>query len=249
MNELTSIWKKCCEFFSTGDKFTKICGSKSVGCCKDAENRLFGEDVIDGLGDKDAKIFRKQCDCLPGCRTIQYEVEIDRAKLDLDDWLRAYNAPDDKIPKNQRWGIRSNYLSILSFPFNIIRIPLIFGISEFSRAFRTRDESISHYELFYFARITKLRLIIAFGDYLVTTLKKSASCTPTDFLAACGGLLGLFLGLSALNIMQFVYRLALRAFCVLRQLNTRNKVTPFHRNIAIYNSTFHSVDSRNTDVA
>lgn len=102
MNNFILIWTKVWGFSVAGDKYTKICGTKSVECYKDAENRLFGEDIIDGLSDNNARIFRKQCRCLQGCTRIQYEVEFDRAKLDLDDWLKAYNAPDDLIPKNQK---------------------------------------------------------------------------------------------------------------------------------------------------
>lgn len=48
-----------------------------IGCYKNAAEKLYGEDIVDGLEDKSAKLFRKKCNCLPSCTSISYEV-IDR---------------------------------------------------------------------------------------------------------------------------------------------------------------------------
>lgn len=66
-------------------------------CYQKAENKLFGEDIIDGLTDNDAKSFHLNCDCLPACKTIQYNMQIDRAKLDLTNWVRSYDVSLDRI--------------------------------------------------------------------------------------------------------------------------------------------------------
>lgn len=42
-----------------------------------AAEKLYGEDIVDGLEDENAKSFRKQCNCLPSCTSISYKV-IDR---------------------------------------------------------------------------------------------------------------------------------------------------------------------------
>lgn len=65
-----------------GEKSSRICGAASVRCYETAELKLFGEDVIDGLQDTEAKSFREKCKCLPGCTSIIYDGEIDRAKFD-----------------------------------------------------------------------------------------------------------------------------------------------------------------------
>lgn len=57
----------------------------------DAIDRLYGEDVVDGLRDQDAKSFRENCNCLIGCQTIFYDVEIDRSLLELDQWTESYS--------------------------------------------------------------------------------------------------------------------------------------------------------------
>ncbi len=41
----------------------------------------------------------------------------------------------------------------------------------------------------------------------------------TDFVAACGGILGLFLGISLLSIVELVYYFSLRLFCSYRLKN------------------------------
>lgn len=95
-------------------------------------------------------------------------------------------------------------------------------------------------------RYKESRIYIAYDDYEVMTLKRRALYSQTDFLAACGGLLGLFLGLSALNIIQFIYSFTLRAFCAIRQLKSKNDVAPFHSNHNIESNTIHTINGLDT---
>lgn len=60
----------------SGTASTKICGGAKVICCLEAESKLFGEDVIDGLQDHYAKSFRKKCNCLPSCTSMQRLTEL-----------------------------------------------------------------------------------------------------------------------------------------------------------------------------
>lgn len=59
----------------------------------------------------------------------------------------------------------------------------------------------------------------------------------TDFVAACGGLIGLFMGISLLSIVEFFYYFSLRLFCSIRlkkaKIDTekgivRGKAHPLH---------------------
>lgn len=54
------------------------------------------------------------------------------------------------------------------------------------------------------------RVVIFFRDSQFITSKRSELYGPTDFLANCGGLLGLFMGVSILSLAEIVY------FCTLR---------------------------------
>lgn len=65
-----------------GDKNTKICGTGRAQCYRDAEKKLFGEDVIDHVRKDSSKVFRATCDCLPACTSIKYSADIDRTKFD-----------------------------------------------------------------------------------------------------------------------------------------------------------------------
>lgn len=62
-------------------------------------------------------------------------------------------------------------------------------------------------------RVHPVDLLISFNNYEVRTLIRSEKYTYTDFLAICGGLLGLFLGVSTLSIIEFVYYSTLRLYC------------------------------------
>lgn len=60
-----------------------------------AEENMYGEDIIDGLTDENAKLFRERCNCLPACMSIEYGADIDRAKYDIIAALNSYNMPTD----------------------------------------------------------------------------------------------------------------------------------------------------------
>lgn len=48
--------------------------------------------------------------------------------------------------------------------------------------------------------------------------------TFSDFMAICGGLLGLFLGISSLSIVEFIYYTSLRLVCNIRRKRLENSV-------------------------
>lgn len=60
------------------------------------------------------------------------------------------------------------------------------------------------------------RLSIFFKEHQFITSKRSELYGPTDFLANCGGLLGLFMGVSVLSIVEIIYYWTLRLCCTLR---------------------------------
>lgn len=78
------------------------------------------------------------------------------------------------------------------------------------------------------------------------TQKRTALYTTIDFLAACGGLLGLFLGLSAFSLVQYIVNFTMCLVWVLRKKNNSNNiVAPFHRTINIDDNIIDSVDDLN----
>lgn len=79
-----------------GETGSKICGPASLKCYRKAENRLYGEDIIAGLKYSDARAFRSECNCLPACLTITYDVDIDRSKFNFLETLNSYKTPLDK---------------------------------------------------------------------------------------------------------------------------------------------------------
>lgn len=57
--------------------------------------------------------------------------------------------------------------------------------------------------------------------------------TYTDFMAICGGLLGLILGISTLSIIEFIYYITLRLFWTVQRSKDHNIVAPFDRRRSI----------------
>lgn len=52
-----------------------------------------------------------------------------------------------------------------------------------------------------------------FKEMQFITSERSELYGPTDFLANCGGLLGLFMGFSFLSVIEILYFLSLRLMC------------------------------------
>lgn len=67
------------------------------------------------------------------------------------------------------------------------------------------------------------RLSIFFKENQFITSHRSELFGPTDFLANCGGLLGLFMGASFLSLVELVYFCTLRLYCNLRSRRNRKR--------------------------
>lgn len=109
-----------------------------------------------------------------------------------------------------------------------------------------RKFSFSYFQFFNFIlfmldyRMQPARLSIFFKEHQFITSRRSELYGQTDFLANCGGLLGLFMGVSALSIIEVIYYFTLRLGCTLRlrrsrkrksSRNQKNSVAPAEKNI------------------
>lgn len=63
------------------------------------------------------------------------------------------------------------------------------------------------------------------------TIRRTETNTLADFLATCGGLLGLFLGISALGFIEIIYFLTLRLFWNIRKSLSEITVEVFNQNV------------------
>ncbi|KAL0821734.1 hypothetical protein ABMA28_005159 [Loxostege sticticalis] len=64
------------------------------------------------------------------------------------------------------------------------------------------------------------RVMVFFKEPQFITSRRSELYGQTDFLANCGGLLGLFMGFSILSVVEIVYFLSLRIICAIWRRNT-----------------------------
>lgn len=97
--------------------------------------------------------------------------------------------------------------------------------------------------LFYLVRFEYSCVIFSFDEPIVEAMKRAALYSSSDFLAACGGILGLFLGLSAFSLIKYTVNFVLCFIWVLRKKNdVNNLVAPFHRTNKLDINTIHSAD-------
>lgn len=90
----------------------------------------------------------------------------------------------------------------------------------------------------------KSSLNIFFRDDRVPTLKRHEQYNYTDFMAICGGLLGLFLGISVLSVVEFVYYFTLCLYWRLLKWKRDNAVMPFKSKVDAWLSNTKSMDLR-----
>ncbi|CAD7089096.1 unnamed protein product [Hermetia illucens] len=156
----------CVKFSMPRTKDMPICQASDILCYQTAEDDLLRDQFEHGLiGYSDSP----DCNCLPACTSIVYQVEISEAHFDVYKVLEAY---------------RENYT----------------------------DENPG---------LVMGRTSIFFKEQQILTIRRSQLFGTTDFLASSGGLLGLFVGISALSFVEIIY------FCTVRlisNLKMRRKV-------------------------
>lgn len=68
------------------------------------------------------------------------------------------------------------------------------------------------------------RIFISFKDNQFFASRRSELYGRADFLANCGGLLGLFMGFSLLSLIEMIYYCTLRLACNLKKRQMRKKL-------------------------
>ncbi|XP_035895845.1 pickpocket protein 28-like isoform X1 [Anopheles stephensi] len=114
------------------------------------------------------------CNCLPGCSSVHYDVEITQTSLDIENFLRANN-------ELKSYKMDKYYITTLAIYFK--------------------------------------------ESYFITS-KRSELYGWVDFLANCGGLFGLFMGVSILSLLEIFYFLTIRPFSVRRKIRIAEQRLP-----------------------
>lgn len=79
---------------------------------------------------------------------------------------------------------------------------------------------------FLFCRIvTTSKLFVSFKENQFISLNRTEAYTLTDFIASCGGFFGLFMGISLLSVIEFIYFFTLRLCCKIRMRKVQRKTT------------------------
>lgn len=80
------------------------------------------------------------------------------------------------------------------------------------------------------ARYHYSNMEISASNLQMETIKQTAFSTRADFLANCGGLLGLFLGFSVLSISKWIINFVIHLIYLLRKVKSTNAVSPDRHN-------------------
>lgn len=123
------------------------------------------------------------CDCLPACTSLTYNAESTQAEYN---WKKMFEVTRRNI---------SEYPGYVLVTETVRRVlPTIFNFNSDSRMHFTR-------------------LNLFFKQQQFINSERNELFGQTDFLANCGGILGLFTGFSFLSIVEIIYFLSLRLMC------------------------------------
>lgn len=71
--------------------------------------------------------------------------------------------------------------------------------------------------------INRIHVVVSFKNEQYFSLRRSELYTRNDFIAGCGGILGLFIGFSFLSAVEILYSATLRIFCDVRRRHSNNE--------------------------
>ncbi|XP_061709461.1 pickpocket protein 28-like [Cydia pomonella] len=164
---------------------------KSCGCVPHyMPRKLFIIDYStadDGFGN----INDTRCQCLPLCHSVQYEAEVARTRVLNQFHLLKISSNEFYTHTHARTRARTHARIHARMHARI----------HFTAVYLTRRSGLPYR----FAQIS-----MNYKESHFTSLRRSELFGATDFLANCGGLLGLFLGFSFLSLVEIFYFFTLR---------------------------------------
>ena len=86
--------------------------------------------------------------------------------------------------------------------------------------------TMHHYLNTIWSHYSREMALVAVQFKKIETDERVERFTVIDFLAYCGGLLGVCMGISVLSLIELVYFPTLRLFWAIRQWKSENRVTP-----------------------
>ncbi|XP_059047783.1 pickpocket protein 28-like [Achroia grisella] len=180
----------CVAFYMPHNDSESICTSEQAKCIGLARVD-FAKRVIDDFIDEGSD----PCSCLPTCNSIEYDADSTVSDYNFKDILRQIET------------LKKTNLSKL-IEGTLLSIETIYIID---------DNDLTKANFFNFHRIQYSRLKLHFKEPKFVSMRRSELFGLTDFLANCGGLLGLFLGFSFLSLIEVVYFFTLRCGFLLKK--------------------------------
>uniref|UniRef100_A0A182RXW2 Uncharacterized protein n=1 Tax=Anopheles funestus TaxID=62324 RepID=A0A182RXW2_ANOFN len=179
----------CVHFSMPRTNETRVCKLQEAHCAADARGVLF----IRKQHRNGTKDYLQQCDCLPACSSVRFDLQITQDSHTEEREVRtSIETVEELQAKLQLW----------------------FDVGK--EAFE--DVDITTKSVLLFSPVYSV-LQVYFQDTHFIPAQRSELHGLVDFLANCGGLLGLFIGVSLLSIVEAIY------YIVVRPLSLRKRKT------------------------
>ncbi|XP_017770397.1 PREDICTED: pickpocket protein 28-like [Nicrophorus vespilloides] len=177
---------KCVDFHMPHAKFTPICGARKLGCMKYADSMLLSNEIETKLREIEDEELQKN------------ESFMDSLDSVFDKFVNK-----DKNEEKPRSSKCDCLPSCTSLSYSIETSQADWNWAEY---FRGLNETILADK----DKVYLSKLVIFFKDMQFISSERDELYGPIDFLANCGGLLGLFMGFSFISLVEIIYFLSLR---------------------------------------
>ncbi|KAJ8970718.1 hypothetical protein NQ317_018752, partial [Molorchus minor] len=163
------------------------------------------EEVESGIGFTDGAQFSKAgCDCLPSCTSLVYNSEISQTDFN---WRKFQKAFVKTLKLNIQGGTRTFTGAMRLRVLTSYTIHIIVN--------QKKKQELQTKTILQLTRLT-----IFFKESQFITEERNELFGLSDFIAYCGGILGLITGFSALSLVEIVYYFFLRLIYNIRTYGT-----------------------------
>lgn len=191
-----------------GHNGMRTCGVKDLKCyTRNIYRYLNVEKAFTSAGDLQNTYGRDfhtqfQCNCLPRCNSITYTFPNDK-KLELRPDYDDDESPADDVDDDNNDNVdKGDYIKLIGGGGGGVGVGIGTGGNRAVASF-----GMPRFEL---SPLREAHVAIAFKRAQILALKRSPFYQLSDFIANVGGLLGLFVGMSLLSVVEVFYFLTLR---------------------------------------
>lgn len=159
---------------------TPVCGLKDINCYTSAQDELYTLMQNQTMAKSIDESVDITCNCMPACTSLEYNFEISRAKYDVAKTIRAFREEYE----HTEWVWQITNITVCLYIILYNSKPSFSAIGS--------------------------RLSVYFKEHQFTAIKRTILFGVSTLISNCGGICGLFMGISCLSFLELIYFFCMR---------------------------------------